>query len=634
MKARLEGLNRWRIGALAAVLLIGLGASYLAYWLVTDSDEGVLDERQQLIPVTRGNLVNDVSINGSVAYPNSETLSFEMQGRVGQLLVEEGEAILAGLPLATIDAETVTTLEKAVAEAQVRLRDAQEALDSANNPYSALEVAEAESDVADLRVALAEAMDDLAHLVVGPSEEDVAEARSQVASAERSLANARLDLEVVSKEEAKKVVSATEAADAAAGDYRSVFLKWLGIAASQVDANSGPAALLDSWGVDLESAFDDSLYRLGSPPKDDPATAWSEVVVYSWLVVYPGSVMATCSDAANLASRSLCVSREMDEAWERLGEAVDTLGAAEADAAKALSKAEEDVDSAEGNLEDAQAEMAALVQPQQLDVEAAQKSIRLAQARLDDAILELEELQAGPDPLDVALRTAEVASAQASLDSATETLQGASLTAPWDGIVSSVNVEVGQSVNAGAAIVDIVDPTVVEIEGAVDEIDVLLIRQGARASVTMDALAGQRLEGIVSELGSVSQNQPGVVTYPISVQVRLPAGLELPEGLSAVATVILREETDVLLVPIDALYGSFDTPTVRVAQDGRFLDREVVLGSSDGFWVVVREGLAEGEMVVMEATESAALSGFEALRGITVIGGGFGGGRRPGGQGN
>ena len=113
------------------------------------------------------------------------------------------------------------------------------------------------------------------------------------------------------------------------------------------------------------------------------------------------------------------------------------------------------------------------------------------------------------------------------------------------------------------------------------------------------------------------------MTYPISIQVQAPAQLELPEGLSAVATVILREELDVLLVPIDALYGSFDRPIVKVAQNGSFVDREVVLGNSDGFWVVVQEGLSGTELVAMESREAASEGVFGALRGL--VGGGFGG---------
>ena len=84
-----------------------------------------------------------------------------------------------------------------------------------------------------------------------------------------------------------------------------------------------------------------------------------------------------------------------------------------------------------------------------------------------------------------------------------------------------------------------------------------------------------------------------------------------------------------LRVPQSALYGSFDEPVVRVMTSDGVQVRPVVLGNSDDFWTAVREGLAEGDQVVMEVaqTTSDPFAAFRQLRG------GFGGGRPPGGGG-
>ena len=955
MGSTYAGLKVWQIGLLIAFLASGFGGSYLVYRLISGPESAASDtpgESRQIIPVTRGDLVNDVSINGSVAYPNRETLSFGTQGTVGQLMVEEGQAIVEGQPLAVIDAESVATLEKAVVEAEVRLRDAEAALETANNPHTILDIVQAELDVADAevyldnaiaaladllqppaaaiaqaeslvatsrvslstaqealsqllspdsqalaqaesrvanarvaldntrealtkllspddydlkqaeaavtssRIALTEALDRLSLLVEpdagliaeaeaavadseaaladatealdallrpdaeviaqaksklteakvayddaqsilreledGASDEEVTKLESQIDSAQTALTTAQLDLKLVSKEWDDEIESATEAVDTAREEYEDIFMKWLGIETNEADLGSSPETLLASWSVDLDSIFGSrsrpsDLGRRasgGGLPPDDQATVWDESVVYIWLAFSFAEVVVTCSDDATRTGR-LCVSNEMDDAWEALVDALDTLDTVETDAAKALSKAEGEVDKATNGLNDArdpliellekpdplaieeaqvrvevalvslesaqealaeteeaadqidvdlmekraalaatdlqeakdrlaglmapdeldiesagrqvelaetglrdeEAKLAALTDPNPSDVEAAQKQVALAEAELQDAevhlvaltqpdplevalkekqvalaqadldeaidelaalttpdlldvaakekqvqvaeaalsdaMLDLDEMRAGPDPLDVALRQADVTAARASLDAAAAMLADATITAPWDGAVSAVSVEVGDSVNPNTVVIEIVDPTVVEIDGTVDEIDVLFIGEGARASVTMDALAGQTLAGRVVELGSVAEAQSGVVTYPISIQVLVPAQLELPEGLSAVATVILREERDVLLVPVDALYGSFDRPVVKVARNGTFVDREVVLGDSDGFWVVVESGVSEAELVLMESRETASEGVFGALRGL--VGGGFGG---------
>ena len=77
-----------------------------------------------------------------------------------------------------------------------------------------------------------------------------------------------------------------------------------------------------------------------------------------------------------------------------------------------------------------------------------------------------------------------------------------------------------------------------------------------------------------------------------------------------------------LLAPIQAIRGSFDRPTVLVSQDGVLVERPVTTGSSDEFWVVVSEGLAEGELVVMES-----VGGFDFGPFGFGPGGGLGGGR-------
>ena len=111
---------------------------------------------------------------------------------------------------------------------------------------------------------------------------------------------------------------------------------------------------------------------------------------------------------------------------------------------------------------------------------------------------------------------------------------------------------------------------------------------------------------------------------------------QVPEGLSATAQVIIRERNDAPLIPLQALYGTVQSPTVRVVSGNDIIEREVSLGISDDFWIVVEEGLEEGETISMEVVGSGtsqfggigatfrAVGGFSGPRG----GGGPGGGSR------
>ena len=260
------------------------------------------------------------------------------------------------------------------------------------------------------------------------------------------------------------------------------------------------------------------------------------------------------------------------------------------------------------------------------------------QMDVDDALLalrdaqdSLETLNGSSDPALIALRQAEIATAQIAVETASDRLQGVALTAPLTGVVSDVALEAGDAVNPNTAVLTIVDPAVIEMQGSVDEIDVLYLQMGALANVTMDALPGQSLFGTVSHIASDAVNQQGIVTYDVSIRVDAPSGIELRSGLTAIAELVLRSEPDVLLIPLQALRGSFTQPTVLVSHNGVLTERPVTTGSSDDFWVVVENGLTEGELIVMEGIGESSQFGFGGFRGIpggfVPLGGGRGGPR-------
>ena len=329
------------------------------------------------------------------------------------------------------------------------------------------------------------------------------------------------------------------------------------------------------------------------------------------------------------------MAEEIQDAWDAYQQSLDSLNAIEIQASKAVASADAAVTKAEDSLAAAQETLTDLqAGPDPLEVDVRDKKLAVAQADLAEAEENLAEMLGGIDSLDQTLLEADAAVAQLALETAIERLDGATIESPIAGLVSLVNLEVGRSVNANATIIEIVDPRVIELDGIVDEIDVLLVREGARAKVSMDALPGQVLDGTVSSVDLVPTNSQGVVSYPIRIQVQMPEGVSLLEGLSATASIVLSEDQDVLLVPTQSIYGSFQQPLVRVMMGELVEDRPVTLGDNDGFWVVVTGGLAEGDLIVIEATlaDTNQFGGFGAFAGGRggFQGSGFGGGgQRP-----
>ena len=685
----LKRISAAQIAMLVLTPVLVFGGILAGYYWYSDRAEGEEAETDLQVPVRRGNLVNEVSISGSLVYPNRESVSFDVEGVIGEILVEEGDRVNEGELLARLDRESVSALERAAAKARVDVRDAEQALEDAAAPHSALEFAKAEAAISDAllayrdaqeaydnlgvvtdydlakarekvaaeRLALSQAEDALAETLAGADTDDIADAHSNIRTVTTNLDNVERDEELARREWDRKLDAARDAVQNSLDTQRDYYQKWFGVQPDDEDIARGLDAVLESWGVDLESLFDpNSVGALDRLPAPDGALApsavpWDQNTVIFWLKLYPGNIATTCEEP--LRSDTICVRSDFDGAWDAYTERLSELSDLELQATRALSALEETVTSASEKLFNAQYALAdVLAAPDLVDLEHKRKALELAGEAVSVAEQELEDLQNGPDPLDVdaavvnvalkaaaleqaredleelrreadpldiALLRVDAEAARTALSGAVTDLESVVLRAPWSGIVSEIQSEEGQQVRVGDAVVQMVDPSVVEMSGIVDEIDVLYLREGAAATVHLEALQGQTLAGVVSSIATEPNSQQGVVSYPLDVTLETTTGLQLLEGLSAVASVVIREENDVLLIPLQALHGTFDRPAVRILSEGGEVElREIVLGNSDDFWTVVEGGLSEGETLLMQSQDaSESFFGF---------GRGFGGG--------
>jgi len=227
------------------------------------------------------------------------------------------------------------------------------------------------------------------------------------------------------------------------------------------------------------------------------------------------------------------------------------------------------------------------------------------------------------DPLDVALKQAKLSSAQSALDNAEAMLGNATMVAPFDGIVSQVNVDAGQTVSAGTVAIEIVDPSVVEVSTTVDEIDVPQVQVGQKATISLDALPNEEFSGVVSSISLIGNSQSGVVSYPVTIKLTVPSGVQLRQGMSATATITTQEVDNVLLVPAAAVSGSSTSnPRVTVMVNDVPEVRSVKVGQSNDQYIEIVSGLNAGDEVVVTSSSSSSSSSQGGFSG----GGGFPGG--------
>jgi len=224
--------------------------------------------------------------------------------------------------------------------------------------------------------------------------------------------------------------------------------------------------------------------------------------------------------------------------------------------------------------------------------------VKVAEAYLDAAELQLKaagsQLKAAESQLEVAEQA--VAEARRQLDEAT-------ITASFDGLVASVYAKEGDIVPSPTmspmAIIHLIDPSTMELEAEVDEIDIADVEPGQRVIIEVDALPDVKFEGVVASISPLPSPRGGVVLYDVKIGFSVPEGSAFRVGMSATADIVISERSNVLLVPNRAIIkDSQGRAIVQVVVDKQTEERLVVVGLSDGFETEIIDGLKEGEVVL------------------------------------
>lgn len=140
----------------------------------------------------------------------------------------------------------------------------------------------------------------------------------------------------------------------------------------------------------------------------------------------------------------------------------------------------------------------------------------------------------------------------------------------------------------------------------VDELDILSVKEGQTATVTLDALDGQEFEGTITEVSNEASSGNSSAKYPVTITFEKTEDMLL--GMSASATIHVNEAEDAVLIPVDALQEKGDSTFVYTKKDsdGNLSGEvEVETGISNGSQVEITSGLEEGDTVYYLKAESS-----------------------------
>ena len=207
------------------------------------------------------------------------------------------------------------------------------------------------------------------------------------------------------------------------------------------------------------------------------------------------------------------------------------------------------------------------------------------------------------DDLRLALDRArdERALAQVAHETAERNLADATIEAPFDGTVDSIDVNVGDYVKKGTPVATLVDLSRVRIFGGVTAREAARLEAGTTARVSFADLGGRTFEATLKSVGRVADRSDG--TYGIELWMDNGETL-MRDGLVARIQLSQNAEAEYVLAPREALLRRDGRPEVFVVIDesGRSVARARTLrtGRSDGNWIEVVEGLENGDRIVYD----------------------------------
>lgn len=206
----------------------------------------------------------------------------------------------------------------------------------------------------------------------------------------------------------------------------------------------------------------------------------------------------------------------------------------------------------------------------------------------------------GSTPEEIQRAWAAVKSAQANVIQAQAALAKASITAPFAGIVTKIDLRVGQQASLGSPVISMISNANFEIESFIPEADIAKVKVGAVGTTTLDAYGDSVPFFVVVTAIDLSETEvEGVSTYKTTLQF-VSSDDRIRSGMTANIDLLSETRQGVLSIPQEALITKAGKRNVLVVDvDGKTKSREIKTGAIDNSGnIEVTGGLDEGEIVV------------------------------------
>ena len=192
--------------------------------------------------------------------------------------------------------------------------------------------------------------------------------------------------------------------------------------------------------------------------------------------------------------------------------------------------------------------------------------------------------------------------AQKKLSEFNSYIQNNEIIAAENGVISAVSITAGDDLYSNSDLITVNDYDKVTATVDVSEDDIDYAKVGAEAKVNIDAFPDTVFDASVTDVGDANyDSSTGTTSYEVTVTLSGDLS-ELYSGMTAEVTFITKDTENVLYIPNRAVTREDGKSYVKLKKtNGSIITQQVTTGFSDGTNVEVKDGLSEGDTVVIES---------------------------------
>ncbi len=186
--------------------------------------------------------------------------------------------------------------------------------------------------------------------------------------------------------------------------------------------------------------------------------------------------------------------------------------------------------------------------------------------------------------------------AQARAEAARARLADLTIRAPFQGKLGLRRLSAGALVSSGTLITTLDDVSTMKLDFSVPEILLSRVQAGAQVVGRSDSYPGRLFNGVARTVDS----RVDPITRAVEVRAELPnVDGALQQGMLLTVTLVLEKRASAMVIPEEALVPVGDEQFVYVLEDGKAVQKKIVLGERLRGSVEVRDGLAKDAKVVV-----------------------------------